>query len=78
MYSQQTPHILPSRASYGMSIVRTFGENWQRYNSTVVYILRTEWYFVGTVYFLEGSVMISSDRNASYEVFFETRRNLSN
>ena len=28
LYSQKTPHILPVRASYGVSIVSIFGDNW--------------------------------------------------
>ena len=35
--SQQIPHTSPSRASYGVSIVRILGENWPRYNGTTLY-----------------------------------------
>ena len=35
--SQHTPHISPSRASYGVSVVTIFEENWPRYNGTALY-----------------------------------------
>ena len=30
--SQKTPHISPTRASYGVSVVSSLEKNWQRYN----------------------------------------------
>ena len=37
LYSQETPHSSPSRASYGVSFCEDLGENW-RYNVTALYI----------------------------------------
>ena len=37
LYSPKTPHILPSRASYGVSFVIIIGKNWPRYNSSTLY-----------------------------------------
>ena len=36
--SQKTLHNSPSRASYGVSIVRNFGENLPCYNGTALYL----------------------------------------
>ena len=34
--SQKTPHTSPSRASYGVTFFKDFGENWPRYNGTAL------------------------------------------
>ena len=36
--SQQTPHSLPSRASYGVSNMRILEENWPCHNGTTLYV----------------------------------------
>ena len=40
LYSQKTPHMSPSRASYGVSLIfcTNFGGNWPRYNGPALYM----------------------------------------
>ena len=68
LYSQKTPHISPSRASYGLCIVFFFREKTSPYNRTVPHIKHDKGFDI----FLLWTIFITADRAKVWEVITES------
>ena len=77
LFSQKTPHTSPLRASFGVSIVKVFAENWPCYNGTALYhsfMAATHLGVLASQYMVNilGNIMVTSTLKQGSEIFLPT------